>query len=255
MLEVSSHGLELNDAVLLLAILQANVAQITADRDLQARYAALEAIPEDDLRRPISISALAASLGLPFETVRRRLGRLAGAGLCEATERGYRIPGEVLRRPEFAQAPQKIQDMLAALADALAKTGFQPPMTLVVEPPRPRIAARLATDYFLRMLAMLVDRTEDPVDGFLLLAMLDAGPRPATAAEIARRFGMTHETTRRRLWRLEAKGFCGRARGGWLLPPASRAALRVEEALEENLAHLRLMFSGLIRLGVMAAPA
>lgn len=243
--------LELNDTILLLAILQANVAQITADRELQARYGALDALPEDELRRPISVSALAASLGLPFETVRRRLGRLAKAGLCQATERGYRVPGGVLRLPRFADAPQLVQGSVETLARDLARAGCQPPMRVVVDPPRPRIAARLATDYFLRMLSLMVERTADPVDGFLLLALFDAEPRPASAAAVARRFGLTHETTRRRLWALRARGLCARARGGWILPPASLAALRFEAAAEENLAHLRLMYSGLTRLGVM----
>ncbi len=251
MLDVASRGLDPNDAILLMAILQANVAQIAGDRDMQARYAALDTLPEDGLRRPISVSALAASLGQPFETVRRRLGRLAREGLCEAVDRGYRIPTAVLTLPQFVEGPARIQEMIEVLAKALAAAGCQPPMVLVEGPPRPRIAARLATDYFLRMLSLIVDRANDPVDGFLLLALFDATPTPASAADLARRFSLTHETTRRRLWALEGRGLCARVRGGWILPDHSLTALRFEDALEENIAHLRLMFSGLTRFGVM----
>jgi hypothetical protein len=42
----------------------------------------------DDLRRPVTLSALARSLGLPVETTRRHIVRLVGQGLVERTVNG-----------------------------------------------------------------------------------------------------------------------------------------------------------------------
>src|SRR5687768_16284064 len=62
-------------ALLVLAVNQANIAPLTLDPQARSRYGALEAPAPDAARRPVSISAVAASLGLPFETVRRRIRR------------------------------------------------------------------------------------------------------------------------------------------------------------------------------------
>jgi len=283
MVRVVTPGLGLMDAVLLLAILQANLAPITANRDLQLRFATLDALPDDELRRPISVTALAASLRLPFETVRRRLAQLARSGICEATERGYRVPTRVMAQPRFASGHAVIYRELFTLQARLASVGCLPPSGPVAasihpEPPV-RIASRLAVDYFLRALTMLSDRTGDPVNGFLLAAIFngnatgfetaarsapigaaegllpDADLRPVPAAEAARQLSVPHETVRRRLRGLEQRGLCARTRGGWTIPQASLGRLQFETALEENMGHLRQMFSNLARLGVLHGPA
>jgi DNA-binding IclR family transcriptional regulator len=281
LLGVVSGGLDLIDTILLLAALQANVAQVSADRGLQIRYSALQAVPPDDLRRPISVTALAASLALPFETVRRRLASLEQAGLCEVSGRGYRIPSRVLEEERFARAPREIDGLLRGLHRRLSAAGCldglpppQDPAASFDHPPV-RISARLGSDYFLRMLALVTERAGDPVDGFLLLAVFsenvgsapsspaDAGswlqPRPADdqlrpvrAAAVAQGLALSSETARRRLLSLEARGLCARTRGGWILPADSLAALRFEEVMSENLTNLRQMFSGLTRMGVLS---
>lgn len=283
MVRVVTPGLDLTDAVLLLAILQANLAPITAYRDLQPRFAALGAFSDDEPRRPISVTALAASLRLPFETVRRRLARLARRGMCEATERGYRLPDRVMAEPRFAGGHEVIYSELVTLHVRLTAVGCLPPSGAVAESihrePPVRIASRLATDYLLRALAMLSERTGDPVNGVLVAAIFngnatafeatagsapigaadgllpDADLRPVPAAEAARQLSLPHETVRRRLRGLEERGLCARARGGWIIPQASLRPLRFEAALEENMGHLRQMFSNLARLGVLAGPA
>jgi len=61
-----------------------------------------EAIP-DALKTPISVAALAASLGLPYETARRYVGRLQEMGMCVRKDAGWIVPAEVLAG-EAAQA-------------------------------------------------------------------------------------------------------------------------------------------------------
>ncbi|MET0273034.1 MAG: hypothetical protein ABW360_08595, partial [Phenylobacterium sp.] len=64
------------DALLVLAINQANIAPLTRQPDTRRRYGSLEAAAPDEARRPVSVNAVAGSLGLPFETVRRRVRHL-----------------------------------------------------------------------------------------------------------------------------------------------------------------------------------
>lgn len=275
LLGVVSRGLDLIDTLLLLATLQANITLVTADRELQLRYSALDALPPDDLRRPISVTALAGSISLPFETVRRRLAGLEKAGLCEVSQRGYRVPARVLLEPRFASGPHEIDLLLRQLHQRLVAAGCLDDAVTSQEafPASPvRISSRLASDYFLRLLTLVTERAGDPIDGFLLVciykhnadAALAPGAEgtvepwpsddrlaPVKAAAIARQLDLPHETVRRRLLDLSGRGLCARTRGGWVLPGASRDLLRFDEAASENLTNLRQLFAGLARLGVV----
>lgn len=58
----------------------------------------------DDLRRPVSVSALARSLGLPVETTRRHVVKLAANGYANRTENGgVIITSAILQRDEIRQ--------------------------------------------------------------------------------------------------------------------------------------------------------
>jgi hypothetical protein len=65
-----------------------------------AGYAELDEAPPDDLRRPISVLALSASLKLPYETTRRYVARLEEMGLALRIGRlGVIIPKQVHEDP------------------------------------------------------------------------------------------------------------------------------------------------------------
>ena len=74
-------------AVVYLAILQANLAPMMEDPALSARYAGIDTIAPEDLRRPISVHALAGSLHMPYETTRRCVGRLIDKGFVKRVSR------------------------------------------------------------------------------------------------------------------------------------------------------------------------
>jgi hypothetical protein len=74
-------------AVIYSAIIQANVQPLNDDPALSARYAGIDAPPPDEVRRPISVHALAASLAMPYETTRRAVERLIAMGKVRRVSR------------------------------------------------------------------------------------------------------------------------------------------------------------------------
>ncbi|MDB5472011.1 MAG: hypothetical protein JWR84_3571 [Caulobacter sp.] len=74
-------------AVVYLAILQANLGPMMDDPALSAKYAGVDTIAPEDLRRPISVHALAGSLHMPYETTRRCVGRLIDKGFVKRVSR------------------------------------------------------------------------------------------------------------------------------------------------------------------------
>lgn len=51
--------------------------------------------------KPVSASAIARALGLPFESVRRNALRIADNGLCQKIGRGYLIPPALMEEPRW----------------------------------------------------------------------------------------------------------------------------------------------------------
>jgi hypothetical protein len=77
----------------------------------------------DDLRRPVSISALARSLGLPVETTRRHVVKLAANGYALRTEGGgVIITSAILQREEIRQTAGLNAANMAQLIDGLKRT-------------------------------------------------------------------------------------------------------------------------------------
>lgn len=78
------------------AIVQANIAHIDRPPSPDGAFDSVEAIPPDELRRPISVLALSASLGLPYETTRRHVAKMVSAGLCVRVKGGVIVPVSAL---------------------------------------------------------------------------------------------------------------------------------------------------------------
>ena len=76
LLKIYRGDRDLADALILAALIQSSSAPIAGDPGLQRRYGVFAAPAPATMRRAISMNAVAASLGLPFETVRRRVKRL-----------------------------------------------------------------------------------------------------------------------------------------------------------------------------------
>ena len=100
---VARMGNEFLDTLITVAIVQANLTPLAADPGLQHAYGDYDAPPPDDLRRPVSVNAVAASLKLPYETVRRRVAALAKGPGFELTPHGVVVSGALVNSPQHRE--------------------------------------------------------------------------------------------------------------------------------------------------------
>lgn len=265
---------DLTDSLILLAVVQANVAPIMADPALQRRYAGASDTPPDELRRPISINAVAASLRLPFETVRRRVQQMASRGVCEITPRGLVTPQRVLSGPDHLDMLAVNEQAVRALYLRLRRNNILPPPAEhpPPEPPPVRAVARISSDFVLRLAEPLVGISGNLLEGLTLIAVFDINTRslpdhldgvdapgfvpddlrvPATVRAVADRLKVPYEQTRRRLAQLEAEGRCTRSGHGYLITSQTLARPDLMEAYRASVLSLFRMFANLSELGVL----
>nr|QQZ49770.1 Rrf2 family transcriptional regulator [Phenylobacterium glaciei] len=87
-----------------LSIARANMRVFTTDPARAMRYAAMDAVPPDSERTPVTVYAIAKELGIPYETVRRHAAKLRKEGLCEAVPGGLIIPNSAFLYPGMLEA-------------------------------------------------------------------------------------------------------------------------------------------------------
>jgi DNA-binding Lrp family transcriptional regulator len=263
--------------LILTMVLEANIALVNQDPVLQRRYARADDPPPDELRRPVSVSAVAASLRLPYETVRRRVVKLAALGACVVTREGVMIPAAVVNNAAYLMIAAVRYERLKRFYFDLRALGAlrnlpSPGEEAPFEGPPVRIANRVISEYFLRVVDSIMLGIGDPVAGLLLLEMARAngehvaaeerlreGPlpddlrRPIRPHALARRVGLPAETVRRHLARLDETGFCRKVPGG-LLAALEQLGERNAEGygLAANLVNVQRMFVKLAALGVVA---
>jgi hypothetical protein len=270
------------DALLVVAIIQANIAPVVRDRDMQRTYAVYDAPPPDELRqaRAVSINAVATSLRLPYETTRRRIVHMARNGLCVITPEGVYVPNDVLTLPSHQVHAVEAHELVRRLYFRLRRLGVAPPPTGTPfeGPPPVRAILRLLGDYILRLMDSLTRNVRDPVRAIILLGILHAntqhipltwrGPggetddaipdalrRPVAAMTLAAQLRLPRETVRRHVERLVADRQCVRTRRGLVVTSKILARPVWTQFANENIGHLNRMFAGLAELGVLAAWA
>lgn len=284
LVKLGGFGRDVVDGLLLMAITQANVALITRDPDLQRAYAGLDHAPPDALRRPVSINALASSLRLPFETTRRRVGALVKAGVLQSTPRGLIVPQAPLNSPFYRMGAEANYALIRDLYFRLRAIGLLddlprpngPPFD--PEHPPLRLVIRLSADYLLRLVDPLNRTLGDLVSGLILMDVFHANTehlpdteggaggdewtesgfvsdqdrRPVSAADIARRLGIPHETIRRRLVRLVAEDRCERRGDGYWVSARILARGLLADVLVNNQNDMQRMFVALADFGLPA---
>lgn len=269
-------GLSPLDALLVLAVNQANIAPLTRDPRARQAYGALENAAPDDARRPASVNAIANSLGIPFETARRRLKRLQAEGVCTI------VPGAGVVIPEaFLTSPAYLQSVMAAHQRLLGFYGRMldgdlldplPPTSYDIDEGVPlRGAARLIADYLLRAVDGLMRESGDAVTAITLLAILVAAleeiPWPPEAervlsavpfrstsiAQVSRRLGLPNETVRRHTTRLVKVGLCRKTSEGISVAQDILTRPRVQAIADDHAHAVQRLFAGLAERGVVAA--
>ena len=281
LLRIQRGGRDFTDAIILATLVQSNSAPVSGDPELQRRYAAFAAPVPQEMRRAISINAMAASLGLPFETVRRRTKRLIADGLCEPTAHGVRLSNALLGSDEHARALQETYAAAQSLYERLLRTDCVRLMDLPPKAPAMlgeapvRIVWRAAADYFLRMMEILLPAFPSITRAFVVLEVTRANledipddlrgeesyepqallpdeyRKPVRASDIAASLGLPHETVRRTFAALMEEERCVRVRGGFIVPAAVLARPRVVMALGANFRNLGRLFAELAETWVL----
>ncbi|THD79412.1 MAG: ArsR family transcriptional regulator [Phenylobacterium sp.] len=281
LVKLGGYRRDVIDVLLRTALLHANQAHIIRDSELQRRYASLDDDVPDDLRRPASINAIAASLRVPFETARRRIGGMAELGVCQITPQGVVVPGAVTNSPPYRAACAIQYDKVCDLYGRLKGIGLFDSLPAatpcnLADPPL-RLVGRLTVEYVLRFTEPISLHIGDVVTGLVLMDLImantehlpdaEAGtdqagadgfvpdrlrePVPATA--LSRRLGVPQETVRRHLGRLLERDLCRKAAGGYLVPAEILGRGPFVQFIIDNQAHLNRMFAGLGEFGVLAA--
>jgi DNA-binding Lrp family transcriptional regulator len=281
---ISRGETHLLDALLAAAIIQANVAEIGRHADLQVAYAESDALPTDDIRRPVSMNAVATSLGLPFETVRRRVNLMIAGGFCKAVEGGVIVPSAALADPKYYvaafQGYERLRTFYYQLRDLQLLQDLPPPTVDLANGVFPvRAVSRLVGSYILRIVETL-GKEGNRVEGNLVDALVlveifrsnvehlphamrggegftpgdmvgDDQRAPVSAGRVAKRLGLPEETVRRRVASLLKRGACVRVAGGLIIPSSVLASPVLRSALLANAGNLQRLFDSLSRLGVL----
>jgi hypothetical protein len=100
-LQAELSGGQLMLGLVSLAITQANVAHLVGDEGRP--YKDLEALPPDEVRRPVSVLSVAQSLGLPYETTRRHVETLIRMGRCQRVRGGVIVPAAAFDTPRHRE--------------------------------------------------------------------------------------------------------------------------------------------------------
>jgi hypothetical protein len=106
--------------IILMAIIHANTARLRQSNG-DHEYDTAAHVPDDSLRSPVSVYAIAKQLGLPYETVRRHVARLIDEGRCVrvGSRGGVVVPLSAIRdmRPDafLAHSLDSLQALVAEL--------------------------------------------------------------------------------------------------------------------------------------------
>jgi len=259
-------GLEPLDALLVLAVNQANIAPLTRDPEARARYGGLDAPAPDGERRPVSINAVAASLGLPFETVRRRIRRLAAEQVCNLSSEGVVVPASFLASPTYLQSVMLGHLRLRRFYEELRSEGLAdglPPPAFDTDSVPVRAAARLLADYVLRASEGLMREAGNVISVLTLVALLaaaladegrtGAAPRAMSVRAIAARLQLSAETVRRHTAELMEEGLCVRTAAGLLITEETLSRPGVRLLLADNAGNVQRLLAGLAERGVIQA--
>ena len=254
-------GGDLTGALVVLAISHANVDHLDADERLSSQWSAPDSPAPDDLRRPVSGYVAAQWLGMSRETLRRKVNILIERGILERVEDGYRIKASALATPEAVAHSLQAFNAARDLFRALGKWGYVPEELMeqaASGPPRPRMAGRALNAFIPPTLDNLRAVSGGDVTSAVVLAgivndALSEPPVPTSAQGLARRLGLSRETTRRHAADLVERGLVRRTSAG-LIAPDDLINGAVRRAILDRAAPYRMaLLERLARAGVLSS--
>lgn len=254
------------DGLLVLAVNQANIAPLRRDHDARERYGSLEAPARDDERRRVSVSAIATSLHLPFETVRQRLKRLTERGACAMGPEGVYVPASYLSSERYLASVLFAYGRLKVMYEELARQdliGRLPAPNYDTSDAEPiRGAAGLVADYVLRITEPFRLEAGDVTATLILMALMvetltreEQETTPLTTRALAERLKLPGETVRRHGLAMIDAGLAMKRGGGLVLSRSALHSQRMTLMLMQNPVHLKRLLDGLAERGVLASWA
>jgi DNA-binding Lrp family transcriptional regulator len=223
------------------------------------RYATVDAPPPQEARRPISISALARSLNIPRETVRRRVEALIRAGVVERNVEGLRTRSSI-NDPSLSPGERQslLLSQVGSLIRLLTEIGYRNESGQSLSDAWLNLdEARQRVRQFTRILLRLQMRHYETVSrlggdlnsGLILAQLIDrSGVAERTNEDVdlkltprrvlAQAIGLNRETLRRCLILLESRGLVDRSKAGYRPSPALMASDQLDNALQETAAAL-----------------
>jgi DNA-binding transcriptional regulator YhcF (GntR family) len=273
-------------AIIWYTIFAQNVRKLTRSA-AHLEYGAADTVPPDALREPVSVHALAKTLRMPYETVRRQIAELEARGfVTRIPDKGLIVSNTTFARPEIFQQVALGGELVRTLIVDLGRAGFDfaelrrsaemPPPAAAALPVLARAMTRLGTEYTLDVLEMLRRAMDDDLmKAVFYLAIVAANTRDAAAAEAAPDFGrddalvpdelrrpisvlalsgmmkVPYETLRRALGKLESDGVLRRVkRLGLIVPAEVQARIEDEGLVRKRLQLLRRYMADLLQVGV-----
>ena len=222
------------------------------------RHATGTAQVRNDQCGGMSINALAASLARPFETVRRHVNALIGAGLCRRERQHVCVAAEATQGDAITTALRRLHDIMVRLAEDMAGFGLPlpPPRPRAVHDARATMAA--AIDMLLTAIEFHGPQHADWLEVIIYGAVMTANTRPftfdpvlaniysesdtvppealrmpITATALARALHMPYSTVGRHIGHMIADGRLVRRDGGvmiatsWMQTPSQLGGARV----------------------------
>lgn len=255
------------------AVLQANGQDVDADESLSRAWGETERPLPITLRKPVSGYAVALALGLPRETVRRKIKALVEERFVEPTNGGFiwafhepepdfilsLMNADAVMTRDFFQAMHRIE---AISGEDLEFSRQGPCMH--------RMISRAANSYTLAVLEDLRRLFNgELIAGLLFCAILNASARragessddlqarwetarPVTALALSNMVGIPRETTRRHIKKLESMGFCAFGARGVTIPEEVLARPSVIAAFDRIGMSTRAFIQRMARAGVLA---
>lgn len=265
-------------ALTILAINRANIRELLASREVIDRpHEGIAGVPTDDRRRPVSVYAVAKDLGLPYETIRRRVRQLVAAGVCAEVDGGLIIPAKVLTAPAHDGIIAETWAATTRFVEEAGRLGVAAGPPQVPGPDVLRQTLRLTTDFFLEstchtarimdldvlsVLALravnLGDVAHDPELAHtrvgLEAVVPDAQRHRVSVYAIGKFLLLPYETTRRAVKRLEDRGLVERGPDGLSIPAEVLTRSDVVRALIDMAALTEAFLADLAAIGVGYRP-